>query len=191
MHIPRTMFQVWILIAVAVTLLCGTLYTGIQHQERTGANDPQIQLAQDIASNPTTPASEAIPTAKVDVTKSLANFAVVYDDQSKVVVSSMDLHGQTPTIPQGVLDYTKAHGEDRLTWQPEKGVRLAIVVTKITGNGSGFVLVGRSLKEVESRLVDLEVGIAAGWLVTLLITFAVAYLLTVKRAALQEPPSLP
>lgn len=191
MHIPRTMFQVWLLLALTVTLTAGTMYGAIQHQIRTAANDPQIQIAQDTASALTTSsdATTLVSAQKVDMAKSLAPFTIVYDDQGKVVTSSAMLNGQTPIIPSGVLDYTRTHGEDRLTWQPQAGVRDAIVVVHYSGANSGFVLTGRSLSEVEVRVVDLTVGLLVGWLVTLIFTLAAAYLLSIKRAAdqLQNP----
>ena len=39
-------------------------------------------------------------------------------------------------------------GEDRLTWQPEPGVRSATVVVHYQGAQAGFVMAGRSLREV-------------------------------------------
>ncbi|HEX7593426.1 MAG TPA: hypothetical protein VF429_04570, partial [Anaerolineae bacterium] len=49
----------------------------------------------------------------------------------------------------------------------EPGVRSATIVTRFTSTQSGFVMAGRSLREVESRDSNLELLIGLGWLGTL------------------------
>jgi hypothetical protein len=73
---------------------------------------------------------------------------IVYDDQGEAVASSGALHGQIPSLPAGVLDYVRENSEDRVTWQPEAGVRIAAVIVRFEGVESGFVLAGRSLREL-------------------------------------------
>jgi len=85
-----------------------------------------------------------------------------------VLYSNTQLHGKTPKLPQGVLAYTKAHQQDRLTWEPQAGVRIAAVVMYYHGlNQTGYILVGRSLREIEKREQMLTVQVVAGWLITL------------------------
>jgi hypothetical protein len=76
------------------------------------------------------------------------------------------LNGQSPHLPDGVLDYVRRHGEDRITWQPEPGVRIATVVTRYSSARSGFVLVGRSMREVEKRIDQITLFCAVTWLLT-------------------------
>lgn len=70
----------------------------------------------------------------------------------------------------GVLDYMRQHGEERVTWQPEKGVRMATVVVRYD---KGFVLAGRSMREVEIRISNIEkisgIAMLAIWAATLFI----------------------
>ncbi len=114
------------------------------------ANDPQIQMAEDVANqlNSGMEPASLIPAAQVEISNSLAPFLMVFDDSGKVVASSARLHGETPTYPTGVLEYARQNGQDRVTWQPEAGVRMATVVVPAT---NGFVMAGRSLREVEIR----------------------------------------
>jgi hypothetical protein len=65
-----------------------------------------------------------------------------------------------------------------LSWQPEAGVRSAIVVKSYPG---GFVLAGRSLQSVEQRETNLEQILLAGGLATLALTFVAIF---VTRLAL-------
>jgi hypothetical protein len=69
----------------------------------------------------------------------------------------------------GVLDYMRQHGEERVTWQPEKGVRMATVVVRYD---KGFVLAGRSLREMEIQISNIEkisgIAMLTIWAATLL-----------------------
>ena len=62
-------------------------------------------------------------------------------------------------------------GEDRITWQTASGLRFATAIIHFNAStSSGFVLAGRSLREVESREGQLEWIVLAGWAVTLVIS---------------------
>ena len=74
----------------------------------------------------------------------------------------------------------KANGEERVTWQPEPGVRMATVVVRNPGPAGGFIVVGRSLSETESRIGQLGSLLFLGWAATLigvliLVTFSEAF----------------
>jgi hypothetical protein len=87
----------------------------------------------------------------VNAATSLAPFLIVYDDAGKPIGSSANLDGRAPGPPAGVFDYARQHGEDWITWQPRRGVRIASIVKRVSGPHPGFVLAGRSLQEVEAR----------------------------------------
>ncbi|HSX39379.1 MAG TPA: hypothetical protein VLI92_02205, partial [Candidatus Saccharimonadales bacterium] len=75
--------------------------------------------------------------------------------------------------PSGVFDAVSKGGDKSFTWQPMKGVRSAVVVSKYTANGqTGFVLAGRSLVLVEERIMKLGLMVLVAWFVTLVLTFA-------------------
>lgn len=172
-------FKYWIPLAIAITLICGLVYLAVQQDMRIGANDPQIQIVEDSVaalSNGSTMQS-VVPPYKIDMAKSLAPYIMVFDQNGQLVASSVTLNGQDPTLPSGVFDYAKNHRDSRLTWQPASGVRSAVVVMKYSGAASqGFVLVGRSLREVENRENWLTIQVTAVWLATIFITFtAVAF----------------
>lgn len=168
----------WLPLACAVTLLSGLVSVAVQQDMRISANDPQIQMAEDAArwiSNGREPGAFVIPDVPpVDIAESLAPFLAVYDDAGNLIASSGVLHGQPLAVPSGVFDYVRNHTEDRVTWQPERGVRSAIVVTRFTGMHAGFVVAGRSLREVEIRERRLTVQVVLTWLVSLAALFGVA-----------------
>ena len=171
----KTVFQAikgWLPLAIATAGLCGLAYLVVQQSLRMGANDPQIQMAEDaaVALNGGVSVDSIIPAANVELATSLAPFMIIFDDSGTVLASTATLHGSVPVYPTGVLDYTRQHGEDRVTWQPEKGVRMATVVVRYD---KGFVLTGRSLREVEKRgdqMVQLSgLAMLTIWAATLIV----------------------
>ncbi|MBV8694331.1 MAG: hypothetical protein JO125_12170 [Chloroflexi bacterium] len=168
----KIVLQSWLVIAIVVTGLSWLLYGVVQQDIRHAADDPQIQWAEDTATKLADGQSvqRVVPVEKVDIAKSLAPYIIVFDSAGKPLASSAQLDGHTPTIPLGVFDEVRHKGEDRITWQPQPGVRSAIVVTQVKGPNASFVLVGRSLGEVEKREDDIMHIVLLGWIGMLLVT---------------------
>jgi hypothetical protein len=171
----KNVLRVWLPLAVVITAMCGLVYLSVQQSLRMGANDPQIQMAEDAAAALTRGArvESVLPTGQVDIASSLATFMIIFDDSGKPIASSALLHDQIPTYPAGVLDYVRKNGEDRVTWQPETGVRIASVVVSFSGTGKGFVMTGRSLREVEKREDQAQTEAGLAWIVTMLASLIV------------------
>jgi hypothetical protein len=163
----------WLIVALVTSAFCCLVYAAVQQTLRQGANDPQIQMAEDIARalEKESTTDSLMPAYPVDLKNSLGTFVILFDDRGNQTASSGVLHGQSPMLPGGVLDYTRRHGEDRITWQPERGVRIAAVVTRYSGAVAGFVLVGRSLQEVEKRIDQITLFCGVTWLLTLSLAF--------------------
>ncbi len=182
----------WIPLAVIITALCGLVYAADFQNIRQSGNDPQIQLSEDTAASLAAGASPqfVVGSGKVDVASSLAPYLIVFDENGQPLASSAQLDGATPSIPAGVFAYTREHGQDRLTWQPRAGVRSAIVVTYFRGTPSGFVVAGRSLREVERQEDSLWLIVFAAWLASLgaaLVASALLVLIQSWRAAWHGP----
>lgn len=154
----RILFEIikkWLPLAIATAGLCALVYLTVQQSLRMGANDPQVQMAEDAASNLNAGGSvdSVLPSTKVEIAESLAPFLIVFDNSGNILASSATLHNSVPTYPAGVLDFVRQKGQDRVTWQPEAGVRMATVVVRYN---NGFVMAGRSLREVEQRESQVE-----------------------------------
>lgn len=179
MNIIRNTLRLWLVLAAAITTICGLIYLAVQQNFRMGANDPQIQIAEDtarlIAGGQS--AASLVPAQSVDIAQSLSTYLIIYDRDGKPLASNALLHSQVPQLPAGVLDYTRQAGEDRISWQPEPGVRSAAVIVAIQGSSGGFVLAGRSLREVETRENNLTLIVGLGWAVTLLGTLVLTVLI--------------
>lgn len=176
-------FKSFIPFAVAITLICGLIYVSVQQVLRQSANDPQIQIAEDVSGALSTgipPAAIANPNG-TDLKKSLAVFIIIYNNSKTAVLSSATLDGKTPELPKGVFDEVNKKGQRSFTWEPKKGTRVAAVVQKYSGKASGYVLVARSIREVEKRELMFQQGVGIAWTVTLVATFMSIYFVDQKK----------
>ncbi len=178
---------IWIPIAIAITLLCFLVYATVQQNFRQSANDPQIAIAEDsaIALKNGAPAQALIPPQEVDLSQSLTPFLIIYNSNAKPITSSGKLDGETPVPPQGVFEFAKIFGENRFTWEPKPNVRIAAVMVYYqNGDNPGFVLAGRSLREVEKRESQLSFMTFAVWLFALFSTLVATIFLFILKERL-------
>jgi hypothetical protein len=166
-------FVRWLPFALLATIMAGLVYVAVQQDIRMSANDPQIELAEDGAGllAQGQPAELFGTSAGTDMARSLLPFVLVYDQNGKPLNGTATLNGSIPVPPQGVFDYAKQKGEHRLTWQPMTGIRIAAVIVPYQGKQPGFILAGRSLREVENRESMLMVYVFAAWLGALISTY--------------------
>lgn len=170
----------FLILATIITILCSVIYLAVQQNYRLSANDPQVQISESTANmlSQGQDLTSILPEKKADLNKSLAAFIIVYDNAQNPTISSAQLDGQIPELPKGVLDAALEHGQNRVTWQPKEGVRIASVVTRFDG---GYVLAGRSLREVESRIGLLGKEVGLGWLAAIIAAFLGTWFLIPKN----------
>lgn len=172
---PAMVFNALVLAGIA-TVLGLALYAIPQQVLRQGADDPQIQIATDLAArldnygvgDGLRQGALFNSTGSVDMARSLSPFVIVYDDRGRPIGSTAQLNGKMPAPPAGVFDYVRTHGEERVSWQPVmgsiRGVRIAAVVERVSGPQPGFVLAGRSLREVQARIDHVQNLAGLTWL---------------------------
>lgn len=164
-------FTKWLPIAFVILVFSFAIYAVVQQSLRLSANDPQVELTEEISQK----LSEGeIPSAQaetVELSKTLTPFIMIFDKDKKLVYSTSVVNGKSATPPMGVLDAAKRFGENRVTWQPTKGVRLATVTRYFKGSNEGYVLVGRSLREVEKRIAKIGSIVLAAAMSALLGSF--------------------
>lgn len=163
------------LLIVFTTFVCALIYLVVQQSIRQSANDPQVQIAQDKASD-LSRGVQAAPGNSVDLATSLAPFFIIYGDNGLPIQSSGYINGKIPVLPSGVFDYVRRNSEDRITWQPAGSVRIAAVITRFDGVTKGFVVAGRSLREVEKREDQLIKEIIASWIAMVILGFVMVTL---------------
>ncbi len=156
----------YITVAALITIIMLLIYAGLQQVYRTGLNDPQVQLVQDVCTQLETgkQVSEIIPGSAFDISRSIAPFITLYDAQGKPLRSNGLLNGQMPMLPQGVFEEVKKNGEYEVSWQPRSAVRMAMVINKVNGGVVQYVASGRSMQQVEKRIGNMSLMFFMAWL---------------------------
>lgn len=166
MNMKKFPFLNYFFVVIITTVIFVVIYATVQQNYRTGANDPQLQIARDINAklHQGKPVDNFFADT-IDIAQSLSTFATLYDANGKPVRSSGYLDGKMPELPAGVLDFAKIHGGHEVTWQPRSGVRMAMVIISSNAFPAAFVASGRSLQEVEVREHNLITMIFLGWII--------------------------
>jgi hypothetical protein len=168
----------WIGYAAILVIIFTAIYATTQQAARNDANFPQIQIAQDTAAslNQGIKPNELV-SGKVDIRTSLATFMIIYDVLGNVISGSGYIDNQIPVAPIGVLSSASGKSYNSVTWQPSSGIRIAAVTVAAD---KYYVLVGRSLKEVEKNAdKTFQISLAAGSISMLILV--IAFLITSKR----------
>ncbi len=165
--------KMWLPIAVAISGLCALAFGSVQQVLRQGANDPQIAMAEDAATalDQGAKAANLIGSERVELARSLTPFLLFYDAEGNPVAGSGLLAGHLPDYPLGALQAARTSGENRVTWQPQPDVRIASVVVPYN---DGYVVAGRSLREVEKRVVQMQAMAFLAWFGTMLASLVFA-----------------
>lgn len=167
---PRSVLARWTPLALLAVALPALVFLAVQQSQRRDADQPQVQLAEDIARalDRGTPPVDVLPATRVDIATSLAPFTIIYDSLGRVLAGNGWLHDTIPIPPRGVLDFTRAHGEERVSWRPAPGLRFAAVLAH-SSNGM-IVLAARSLREAERAIAATRQLALIAALLTLAIT---------------------
>ncbi|HVW71982.1 MAG TPA: hypothetical protein VHB93_02400 [Candidatus Paceibacterota bacterium] len=175
----QPILKIFIPLALGLTALLGVTYINEQQILRGGANEPQFGLAQDAANTLSDTLTATTTGTPVAIESSRSPYIVVFDSYGNPVGGTGLLHGSLPEIPAGIFDTIRSKGvPDVLTWQPEPGIREAIVVVPVNGGAGGFVMGGRSLAYVEQEESQLTERTTLGWVGVMLITLLGSYLAT-------------
>jgi hypothetical protein len=146
-------FISWLPLGIAITAMCLLVYGAVQQNYHSSLDDPQIQMAQDVANAIASGASvqSVVPSTEINIAQSLAPWIAVYDANDNPIASDATLDGAMPQPPKGEFDLAKSQGNNlpHNTWQPDPNVRQALVVVPISTGG--YVAAGRNMSEVENR----------------------------------------
>ncbi len=160
-----------LLIFFLVTIFSGSVYLTGQQIIRQNADDPQVQIANNVVASLKAGAdpSQLSPT-QLDIKSSPDPFVVIYDKNGKGIASSGQLDKKIPVPPKGAFDKAAKYGENRFSWTPAKNVRHAAVIVPYD---KGFVLAAKSLRETQKRTLAIARTTAIAWVLAIAaITFA-------------------
>jgi hypothetical protein len=165
---------------VLISCICGFVHGEVQQVLRQGANDPQIQMAEDAAALVKVSNQPHFSIQTIDIAVSLDPYLIIFDKSGTPVMSDALLDGKIPALPTGVFATAKSRGEYRVTWQPRPDIRQALVIVPVNNDAGQFVAVGRSLREVEKR-EDLSMQRTfIAWVIMLAVSFIGIFLFMKK-----------
>ena len=164
-------------------MFCSVLLLGVyvlnQQILRRGADEQPGQIAAVVRAEMAHGADASVvlsgPKQELSSPEWLAGasaFGAVYDADGKVVASDATLWGEPPQPPRGIFPVIRERGSEKVTWQPQRGIRVAL--TGLPLPGGGYVLAGQSLIPGEARTARFSalmrwvwVGMLAGCVVVL------------------------
>jgi hypothetical protein len=147
----------WLTATIIITLIFGSVYVTLQQFGRHSANAaPAAAAAAQIQQMGSGPTAEP----RLELTADSGIFVMVFGEDNKPAASTVILHGELPVIPAGVLETARTFGSDTVTWQPEPGLRMAVVARQAPG---GVVVAGQSLTPFEDSDRMSQLFLAAGW----------------------------
>lgn len=170
----------WLTAAVVVSLIFGSVYVSFQQLGRRTANAAPAAAA---ASQVQSLGAETVPSPRLELTPESGIFVIIYGPDDKPVSGTATLHGSLPVLPPGVLQTARTAGSDAVTWQPEPGLRMAVVARSAAGK---VIVAGQSLTPYEDRDQMVLGFLAAGWagsMVVLAAGYSLTELLARRRPA--------
>lgn len=179
----KKVFLMWIPFVLILSFFSFVVYIVVGQSVRSAANDTQAEVIEhvlrEVYADPHLDLTRLLGPV-IDIKENLAPFVIVFNNGGVPVASSAVLNGGTPVPPAGVFKYLLKHDDHRFTWQPEKGVRIAVVMRKLEGEPYGFILAGRSLREVERRKGEMGFLVVLSFVVGLGATFIYSYIVSRK-----------
>ncbi len=165
--------SLWMLLAILSTLIIGTIYLVAHTTLSNPANDTLGEITQEItgALEAGVPAEQIIPqSGGTNLQTSLTSFAALYDKDGKVIGSSAQLDGQSPTPPSSTFQTTTEKNQYNFTWEPKAGLRVAAVMqTAKSGDTTIYVLAGKNLRETEKHLQTITSYCLGAWILLLIL----------------------
>ena len=182
-ELVRRVAIIFIPVAAGLTFLMGVTYINEQQILRLGANEPQEWMADDAVAqieNGAT-ATQAATGVPVALESGSGPYVIIFNANGTPVAGTGYLGGVVPTIPHGVFAAALAGDASHfVTWQPEAGVREAIVVEPIQATSkssfTGFAVAGRSLAYTEYQENLLTERTLLGWIGVMFGTFVITIL---------------
>ena len=177
---PHFFLRIWLVFFIPLflvsTLVLLIVYVNDQQHIRLAGNEPQEWMAHDTAERIASGVSptQAVMGAPVRVLSEHAPYVIAYDKVGSTTAATGIFDGKISNLPEGILEYTRGHGTYRLTWEPEPGIRHAIVIVPIQGGTLGYVLSGRSLFYTEQQEALLKERTVYGWILTLIVSILVS-----------------
>lgn len=163
MKLMRTIDRllVWLIALFVWTAAIAALYGAMQHLNRSLADDAPRALASSVMSSAAADGGGMPHEPPVDIALSREPFFIVYSAGGLPVEGDGFVNGHLARVPEGVLAHARAEGIDRVTWEPQRGLRFATVAVR---DGANVIVAGQSLAATEDRIAGLGILLLVGWI---------------------------
>lgn len=98
-----------------------------------------------------------------DTQQNIGTFIRFYNSNGKLIYSGGTISSKAPNVPKGVLDTAKQHYTNNIAPQPTAQVHLAAVAAYTGKQDTSYVVVARSLHEVENCESNLIKTVVIFW----------------------------
>lgn len=147
----------WVQYALIIILVGGFAALSVAHLYRFNFDVPQIEITEALQNALLLGAQpqEVVPDSSgvIDVGKITTPLVAVFDAEGQAVAYNAMVNGSAPVPPKGVFEEALARGENRITWEPEEGTRIALIVRPV--GDAGFAVSGKNLRIAEEQIASL------------------------------------
>jgi hypothetical protein len=113
--------------------------------------------------------------------KSDTPFVAIYNAAGDAIWSNATLRGGYPQPPHGVFDVIRERGMYKVTWQPRRDIRVALVGKPMPEGG--FVLAGESLLRTETQVGQFDRRLRWVWIAMAVVVLALTARKALARSA--------
>jgi hypothetical protein len=152
--------------AVLFGLIVLLMYAAVQQACCTTANNQQRGVARDMNHIKYARTYHFLSdSGEVEVQQGHGTFMQLYNKNGQLIYSGGTINVKAPRLTAGVWDNARQQTESTLTWQPAPTMQLAAVARYTAMPDVAFVVVARSLQEVENCEIRLITMIILFWAV--------------------------
>lgn len=174
---------IFVTLVLLITVIFGAIFGTGQQVLRGDSDYPQVEVVQQVQGiiEQGVPLDVIVNSEEaINLEESMSLFVMIFDKDKNLVSSSAKIGEQSPTPPSESFDIAKSKGENKFTWQPQDGVRLAAVLKPV--GDKAFVLAGKSLKETDKRVQTLGVFTLIGWAVSIVLALLLTLAIKPKQS---------
>jgi hypothetical protein len=138
-----------------------------QQRLRRGADYAADAITAQVAAQPqSAEARLAAPAEEISSPEwldSVHSFLALYDASGKAISANATFEGSLPQPPRGIFATIRSRGLYKVTWQPQRGVRVALTGRPLPDGG--FVVAGQSLLPGEAETASFYRHLLLLWAV--------------------------
>lgn len=166
----RVSLPIFLPLFVGITTLSLLIFLVVQQVIRQSATDVLYVSGEAMVNIVKTQRNLAVNGKMTDLASYPQVYIMTFNQNQKMVSTTTTHNGNPVVFPKQVFNQVSSNPYS-FTWTPEKNLRQAVLIYKIT-SPEGYVVMGRSLKVPEERIGKIARIIIPSWLLISLLTLA-------------------